>query len=99
MTPVLPAAALFFMPNWELGSCFTDVFEGGFSRVRGHFCWPLDLPLIQTSHWAAQRSKARGGYEGGSNLYEYGRPAFRWAGDIEDRIAAAMHRLVQQVWN
>ncbi len=35
--------------------------------------------------------------EGGSNLYEYGRPAFRWAGDIEDRIAASVHKLVKQV--
>ena len=39
----------------------------------------------------------RRGYEGGSNLYEYGRPALRWAGDIEDRIAAAVHKLVKQV--
>ena len=37
------------------------------------------------------------GYEGGSHLYEYGRPAFRWAGDIEDRISASVHRLVGEV--
>lgn len=45
----------------------------------------------------SRRVWEEGGYEGGSRLYEYGRPAFRWAGDIEDRIAAAVHRLVRQV--
>jgi hypothetical protein len=38
-----------------------------------------------------------GGYEGGSNLYEYGRPALRWSGDVEDRIAATVERLVREV--
>jgi hypothetical protein len=37
------------------------------------------------------------GYEGGSNLFEYGRPALRWSGDIEDRIAETVLKLVQQV--
>ena len=36
-------------------------------------------------------------YEGGSNLYEYGRPAFRWDGGIEDLISASVHKLVKQV--
>ena len=40
------------------------------------------------SYIPSRRVWDEGGYEGGSNLYEYGRPAFRWAGDIEDRIAA-----------
>ena len=38
-----------------------------------------------------------GGYEGGSNLYEYGRPALRWDGKIEDLIADSVHKLVKQV--
>lgn len=45
----------------------------------------------------SRRVWEEGGYEGGSNLYEYGRPAFRWAGDIETRIAATVHKLVRQV--
>jgi hypothetical protein len=49
------------------------------------------------SYIPSHRVWEEGGYEGGSNLYEYGRPAFRWAGDIEDRIAAAVHKLVKQV--
>jgi len=45
----------------------------------------------------SRRVWQEGGYEGGSNLFEYGRPALRWAGDIEDRIAAAVHGLVTSV--
>jgi hypothetical protein len=39
----------------------------------------------------------RGGYEGGPNLYEYGRSAPCWAGDIEDRIAEAVQEQVKSV--
>lgn len=45
----------------------------------------------------SRRVWAEGGYEGGPNLYEYGRPALRWAGDIEDRITPAVHKLVDAV--
>jgi hypothetical protein len=45
----------------------------------------------------SRRVWAEGGYEGGPHLYEYGRPALRWAGDLEDRIAAAVHPLVKSV--
>ena len=38
-----------------------------------------------------------GGYEGGSNLYEYGRPAYRWSGEVEDLITETVDQLVQQV--
>ena len=38
-----------------------------------------------------------GGYEGGPNLFEYGRPALRWAGDIEDRVTGAVRKLVKAV--
>ena len=49
------------------------------------------------SYIPSRRVWAEGGYEGGYRLYEYGRPAFRWSGDIEDRIAASVHKLVKQV--
>lgn len=49
------------------------------------------------SYIPSRRVWMEGGYEGGSNLYEYGRPAFRWDGSIEDRIAASVQKLVRQV--
>jgi neutral ceramidase len=45
----------------------------------------------------SRRVWEEGGYEGGSNLFEYGRPALRWAGDIEERITAAVRNLVTEV--
>jgi len=39
----------------------------------------------------------RGGTKAGSYLYEYGRPALRWAGDVEERIAGAVEKLVKEV--
>jgi hypothetical protein len=45
----------------------------------------------------SRRVWTEGGYEGGSFLFEYGRPALRWAGDIEDRIAGSVQKLVQAV--
>ena len=45
----------------------------------------------------SRRVWEEGGYAGGSNLYEYGRPALRWEGSIEDRIAGAVQKLVKEV--
>src|SRR5262249_44720647 len=45
----------------------------------------------------SRRVWGEGGYEGGPNLFEYGRPALRWAGDVEERIADAVHNLVKAV--
>jgi len=45
----------------------------------------------------SRRVWEEGGYEGGSFLYEYGRPATRWAGDVEERIVQAIDALVRDV--
>jgi neutral ceramidase len=45
----------------------------------------------------SRRVWLEGGYEGGSFLYEYGRPALRWAGDVEERIADTVHKLAKSV--
>jgi neutral ceramidase len=69
-------------------------------RFKGEFgpgTWVCGYSDDMISYIPSRRVWDEGGYEGGSNLYEYGRPAFRWAGDIEDRIAAAVHKLVKQV--
>ncbi|MGH7202065.1 MAG: neutral/alkaline non-lysosomal ceramidase N-terminal domain-containing protein, partial [Planctomycetaceae bacterium] len=43
------------------------------------------------------RRSGRWGYEGNTSMMVYGVPAERWADDIEDRIAAAVARLIEQV--
>lgn len=59
--------------------------------------WVFGYADDMISYIPSRRVWAEGGYEGGYNLYEYGRPALRWAGDVEDRIATAMKKLVKSV--
>ncbi len=68
-----------------------------FKREFGPGTWVCGYADDQIAYIPSRRVWEEGGYEGGSNLYEYGRPAFRWSGDVEDRIAASVHELVRQV--
>jgi len=59
--------------------------------------WVCGYTNEMAAYIPSRRVWEEGGYEGGSHLDEYGRPAWRWAGDIEDRIAEAVGQLVAQV--
>jgi len=91
---------------WQLGSEVLMIGMGAetvvdyalrFKSEFGEGTWVLGYTDDMISYIPSRRVWEEGGYEGGSNLYEYGRPAFRWAGDVEDRIAATVHKLVMQV--
>ena len=91
---------------WRLGQEMLVVGMGAetvvdyalrFKREFGEGTWVCGYADDMISYIPSRRVWEERGYEGGSNLYEYGRPAFRWAGDIEDRIAASVHTLVKQV--
>ncbi len=68
-----------------------------FKAEFGRGTWVCGYTDDLISYIPSRRVWAEGGYEGGPNLYEYGRPALRWAGDIEDRIAHAVQELVKSV--
>jgi neutral ceramidase len=68
-----------------------------FKREFGPGVWVCGYSDDMISYIPSRRVWDEGGYEGGSNLYEYGRPAFRWEGGIEDRIAETVRRLVDRV--
>ncbi|MCI0685213.1 MAG: neutral/alkaline non-lysosomal ceramidase N-terminal domain-containing protein [Gemmataceae bacterium] len=68
-----------------------------FKAKYGPGTWVLGYADDVIAYIPSRRVWLEGGYEGGPNLYEYGRPALRWAGDVEERIADAVHRLVQSV--
>ncbi len=91
---------------WSLGNELLMIGMGAetvvdyalrFKAEFGEGTWVCGYADDMISYIPSRRVWDEGGYEGGSNLYEYGRPAFRWAGDIEDRIAAAVHRVVKKV--
>ena len=68
-----------------------------FKKEFGPGTWVCGYADDMIAYIPSRRVWEEGGYEGGSNLYEYGRPAFRWSGEIEDRISATVHKLVRQV--
>jgi len=63
-------------------------------REYGPRTWVTSYAHDLLAYIPSRRVWEEGGYEGGS-LYEYGLPAERWAGDVEDRISRAVAKLVE----
>ena len=91
---------------WQLGGEMLVIGQGAetvvdyalrFKKEFGPGTWVCGYADDMIAYIPSRRVWEEGGYEGGSSLYEYGRPAFRWAGDVEDRIAASVQKLVKQV--
>lgn len=91
---------------WQLGKEMLVIGQGAetvvdyalrFKHEYGPGTWVCGYTDDMISYIPSRRVWEEGGYEGGSSLYEYGRPALRWAGDVEDRIAASVKKLVEQV--
>jgi hypothetical protein len=68
-----------------------------FKTRYGKQTWVCGYVDDMIAYVPSRRVWDEGGYEGGSFLYEYGRPALRWAGDVEERIADAVEKLVKEV--
>jgi neutral ceramidase len=68
-----------------------------FKSEFGQRTWVCGYADDMIAYIPSRRVWDEGGYEGGSNLFEYGRPALRWAGDIETRIANGIERLVREL--
>ncbi|MBL8851648.1 MAG: hypothetical protein JNG89_18335, partial [Planctomycetaceae bacterium] len=91
---------------WQLGTEMLVIGQGGetvvdyalrFKQEFGPGTWVLGYADDMISYIPSRRVWEEGGYEGGWSLYEYGRPAYRWAGDVEERIVGAVHRVVADV--
>ena len=91
---------------WRLGNELLWIGMGGeavvdyplrFRKEYGPDTWVFGYSSVLVAYIPSLRVYNEGGYEGGSFLYEYGHPAYRWAGDVETRIVEAVHRLVRKV--
>lgn len=91
---------------WRLGKEMLFIGQGAetvvdyalkFKAEFGPGTWVCGYVDDMIAYIPSRRVWEEGGYEGGSNLYEYGRPALRWAGDVEDRITAGVRKLVKAV--
>ena len=65
-----------------------------FKKEYGPRTWVGGYTHTQVAYIPSQRVWREGGYEGG-HIYEYGHHAYRWADGMEERIAAAVSRLVR----
>lgn len=87
---------------WKFGKELLLIGIGGEAVVDYSLRFKKEYPNTWVSGYTnemaayipSRRVWEEGGYEGGSHLDEYGRPAWRWAGDIEDRIADTVGKLV-----
>ena len=91
---------------WRMGKEMLLIGQGAetvvdyalrFKTEFGPGTWVCGYTDDMIAYIPSRRVWEEGGYEGGSNLYEYGRPALRWGGDVEERIAASVKKLVHQV--
>ena len=89
---------------WQIGDELLLIGIGGeavvdyslrFKREFGPTTWVCGYANDMAAYIPSRRVWEEGGYEGGRHLDEYGRPAWRWAADVEDRVAGAVHRVVR----
>jgi hypothetical protein len=103
---VFPPSYPYPVHAWRLGNDTLFIGLGAeavvdyalrFKREFGPGTWVCGYADDMIAYIPSRRVWEERGYEGGSNLFEYGRPAFRWADDVEDRIAVAVHTLVKRI--
>lgn len=68
-----------------------------FKREFGPGTWVCGYADDMIAYIPSKRVWLEGGYEGGARIYEYGRPAYRWGGDVEKIISTSVHKMVKQV--
>ena len=99
-----PSSYPYPVQAWRLGEELLLIGIGGeavvdwslrFRRECGPGTWVCGYANDLVAYIPSRRVWEEGGYEGGPHLDEYGHPALRWAGDVEDRIAGAVARLVR----
>lgn len=103
---IFPKTYLYPVEAWQLGRELLLIGAGGemvvdyalrFKKEFGPGVWVCGYANDMVAYIPSRRVWMEGGYEGGPHLDEYGHPAWRWAGDIEDRISAAVREVVRQV--
>ncbi len=103
---VFPTSYPYPVQAWQFGKELLIIGLGGeavvdyslrFKRDFGQGTWVCGYANDMAAYIPSRRVWEEGGYEGGPHLDEYGRPAWRWAGDIEDRVSATVNHVVGHV--
>jgi len=102
----IPKAYPYPVQAWRLGDDLLWITLGGevvvdYSlRFKGEYGWDTWVSGYCNDVMAyipSERVLLEGGYEGQSSMHVYGQPCDRWAPGVEERIAATVQRVVQQV--
>jgi neutral ceramidase len=100
---VFPTYFPYPVQAWRLGGTLLLIGIGGeavvdyslrFKKEFSQTTWVCGYANYMAAYIPSRRVWEEGGYEGGSHLDEYGHPAWRWKGNIEDEIAGTVHRVV-----
>ena len=92
--------------TWKLGGDQLWIALGGevvvdyslrLKAEHGEQAWVTAYANDVMAYIPSKRVLLEGGYEGQSSMIVYGLPTERWAEDVEERIAAAVGRLVKRV--
>lgn len=98
-----PASYPYPVQAWRIGNELLLIGIGGeavvdyslrLKREFGPATWVCGYANDMAAYIPSRRVWEEGGYEGGPHLDEYGRPAWRWAGDVEDRVVRTVHHVV-----
>lgn len=92
---------------WKLGSKLLFIGMGGEAVVDyslrfkkeydNYITWVCGYANEMVAYIPSRRVWEEGGYEGGPHLDEYGRPAWRWAGDVEERIGNTVQKITSEL--
>ena len=91
---------------WRLGGEQVWITLGGevvvdyslkFKGEFGESTWVTGYANDVMAYIPSHRVLLEGGYEGQTSMQVYGQPAERWASDVEDRITAAVRRVVGEL--
>lgn len=90
---------------WKFGEGLQIIGLGGEAvvdyalRFKAAFpnTWVSGYTHEMAAYIPSRRVWEEGGYEGGPHLDEYGRPAWRWSGEVEDLIAGSVMKLRQSL--
>lgn len=92
---------------WKLGDDLLFIGMGGeavvdySSRFKKEYdgctTWVCGYANEMAAYIPSRRVWEEGGYEGGPHLDEYGRPAWRWSGDVEERIGKGVRKIVSEL--
>ncbi|OHB66016.1 MAG: hypothetical protein A2V70_13260 [Planctomycetes bacterium RBG_13_63_9] len=101
----LPSGYRYPVQVWKLGEDQLWISLGGevvvdyalrFKREFGPQTWISGYTNDVMAYIPSKRVWTEGGYEAGA-FYVYGLPTDRWGGDIEERIAACVKRLIESL--